>query len=307
LERITVFRPHKAGDRYWELIEPYWLPLNDTWSRGVATLWEFKACVADFRVGLLIAAYAVVVSPPIQAIVVRHDVDDIAFLEFAQRFPAVASVRCADRSCGLGAESTLIDPRWLLTAAHVATTLRRGDTAEIGGAAYPIERVVLHPEWQSEADIHVDIALVKLAQPVADIAPVPLYSGTDEVGMLAVFVGRGGTGTGLTGPVTEDLRLRAATNRVESVVGDSLLRFRFDSPGEPDVTELEGISGPGDSGGPAFVERDGALYVIGVGVGQNARPANGKRGHYKVLELYTRVSAFAGWVRNTLAEAEQRD
>jgi len=255
----------------------------------------------------LMAVYAAVVSLPVEAIVVRHDVDDTEFLEFAQRFPAVASVRCADGSCGLGAESTLIDPLWLLTAAHVATDLRPGDTAEIGGMIYPIERVVLHPDWRSEVDIYVDIALLKLARPVAGIAPVPLYSDTDEVGMLAIFVGRGGTGTGLTGPVREDLRLRAATNRVESVVGDSLLRFRFDSPGEPDVTELEGISGPGDSGGPAFIERDGALYVVGVSVGQNARPANGNRGHYKVLELYTRVSAFAGWLSATLSEAERRE
>jgi hypothetical protein len=251
--------------------------------------------------------YAVVASSPAAAIVIRHDVDDSKFVELAQRFPAVASVRCADGSCGLGAESTLIDARWLLTAAHVATALRQGDIAEIGGEVYPIERVVLHPDWHSEADIHVDIALVKLARPVADVAPVTLYSGADEVGMLAVFVGRGGTGTGLTGPVAEDLRLRAATNRVESAVNDSLLRFRFDAPGEPGVTELEGISGPGDSGGPALIERDGALFVIGVGVGQNARPADGKRGHYKVLEFYTRVSTFAAWVRTTLSEDETRD
>ena len=28
-------RATKAGDRYWALIEPSWLRLNDTWSRGV--------------------------------------------------------------------------------------------------------------------------------------------------------------------------------------------------------------------------------------------------------------------------------
>jgi len=28
-------RVEKAGDRYWALIEPVWIPLNDTWSRGV--------------------------------------------------------------------------------------------------------------------------------------------------------------------------------------------------------------------------------------------------------------------------------
>ena len=28
-------RAEKAGDRYWTLIDPHWIPLNDTWSRGV--------------------------------------------------------------------------------------------------------------------------------------------------------------------------------------------------------------------------------------------------------------------------------
>jgi hypothetical protein len=29
-------RAEEAGDRYWTLIEPVWIPLNDTWSRGVS-------------------------------------------------------------------------------------------------------------------------------------------------------------------------------------------------------------------------------------------------------------------------------
>jgi hypothetical protein len=131
-----------------------------------------------------------------------------------------------------------------------------------------------------------------LAEPVTGVVPARLYTDADEVGLAVTFVGRGGTGTGLTGPVEEDLSLRAATNRVESLVFDG---------DDADVTELEGISGPGDSGGPAFLEREGVLYVVGVGVGQNARPTNGRRGHYGVLEFYTRVSTFAGWIRSVLS------
>jgi hypothetical protein len=52
----------------------------------------------------------------------------------------------------------------------------------------------------------------------------------------------------------EDRRLRAATNRVEKADGP-FLQFRFDAPEDPNVTDLEGISGPGDSGGPAYIER----------------------------------------------------
>jgi hypothetical protein len=258
--------------------------------------------VAEVVCSVAVGICAALCTVPVEGIAVRHDVDDSKFLALAQRYEQVAAVRCADGSCGLGAESTLIDRLWLLTAAHVAAELKPGDPAEIGGVTFPIERVVLHPDWRGPTDVKVDIALVRLSAPVTGIAPANLYTGTDEIGMVATFVGHGGTGTGLTGYTHEDRRLRAATNRVESVVDGSILRFRFDAPGDPDVTDLEGISGPGDSGGPAFAERDGVLYVIGVGVGQNARPADGQRGHYKVLELYTRVSSFAGWIRSTLEQ-----
>ena len=256
---------------------------------------------------LFAAICASIISAPVLAIAVRHDVDDSAFIELAQRFPAVAAVRCADGSCGLGAESTLIDPRWLLTAAHVAASLearrsRRNWRCRLSDRA---RRTLPRLARRSRHSCRRCTRRAGVA--VTGIAPAKVYDGMDEVGMVAFFVGRGGTGTGLTGYVSEDGRIRAATNRVESVINDSMLRFRFDAPGDPDVTELEGISGPGDSGGPAFVERNGTVYVIGVGVGQNAAPANGQRGHYKVLELYTRVSAFAGWIRSTLAGIETPD
>jgi secreted trypsin-like serine protease len=76
--------------------------------------------------------------------------------------------------------------------------------------------------------------------------------------------------------------------------------FRFDAPGDPDVTELEGVSGDGDSGGPAYLERDGTIYVVGVGSAQDAKPVDKKLGHYGVLEMYPRVSSFAPWIRATL-------
>ena len=93
--------------------------------------------------------------------------------------------------------------------------------------------------------------------------------------------------------------MRAATNRVERAEG-SLLQFRFDAPGDPGATELEGISGPGDSGGPAYAETDGVRYVIGVSSAQDSRPADRKVGRYGVLEFYARVSHFADWIERTM-------
>jgi hypothetical protein len=244
---------------------------------------------------------ALVANAPTRAIVMRHDRDEPLFLELATKFPATVTVRRADGRNGLGDQGTLIAPQWVLTAAHVAAELGAGDFAEVGGTTYRIDSAIRHPEWRSNADIKVDIALLKLTEDVAGVAPAALYTATDELGMVLTFVGRGGNATGLTGPVAEHRHLRAATNRVETVEA-SLLRFRFDAPGEPGITELEGVSGPGDSGGPAFLERDGHFYCVGVISAQDSRPADRQQGRYKVLEYYPRVSHFAAWLRQTMAD-----
>lgn len=237
---------------------------------------------------------------PVRAIVTRHDRDDRAFLELARQYPSTAKLRPASRPNGPGDTGTLIAREWVLTAAHVAAGLKAGDVVEIAGATHAIAAIVRHPEWQTNADIRVDIALVRLTEPVTATEPVRIYDRDDEAGMIATFVGRGGNGTGLTGPSAEDRQLRAATNRVERADG-SLLQFRFDAPGDPGVTDLEGISGPGDSGGPAYVDLAGVRYVIGVSSGQDSRPAGRKVGHYAVLEYYPRVSHFRAWIAETMA------
>ena len=67
-------------------------------------------------------------------------------------------------------------------------------------------------------------------------------------------------GTGLTGPTDGDGRLRAATNVIDNVDGNYFL-FSFSPPEDPSATDLEGIGGPGDSGGPAFIGIPAAVPV----------------------------------------------
>jgi hypothetical protein len=254
---------------------------------------------------------ACLVSTSVQAIIIRHDRDKQRFLNLGKRYPSTVTLRRTDGQNGLGGEGTLIAARWVLTAAHVATDLGPDDLVEVRGKIYRIKQVVCHPDWHKDADMPTDIALVQLAEPVTDVVPARPYSGTDEEGMIATFVGRGGIGTGLTGPVTEDRRIRAATNRVESTrdvfpalakhAEGSQLRFRFDAPGDPHVTPLEGISGPGDSGGPAYIKLRGVLYVIGVSSGQDNRPT--RQGRYGVFEYYVRVSHFSNWIYHVIETA----
>jgi hypothetical protein len=237
----------------------------------------------------------------VDAIVTRHDREEQAFIDLAAKFPATATFRPATKRTGLKGMGTLISPRWVLTAGHVAEILKPGDFADLGGTSYEIEAIILHPDWhgfQRLEDYRTDIALVQLRRAVSDVAPARLYIGSNEAGMTVTFVGRGRYGTGLTGPATYTNDLRAATNRVEKAEGP-YLQFRFDAPNDPGVTLLEGISGDGDSGGPAYIELDGETYVIGVSSAQDPRPADRKIGHYGVLEFYPRVSYFADWIQAT--------
>lgn len=243
--------------------------------------------------GLFLILWAIVSVDPVQAIVTRHDVNDASYLQDEGRYSAVFDF--FDQRGGVG---TLIAPQWALTVAHVAQDIPQGHRVTIAGETYQVQQVVLHPTWQSES--FVDIGLVQLDRAVVNVTPIPLYERDDERGKIVTLVGRGDTGTGLTGPAIRDHQLRAATNKVERVEGDMLV-FRFDAPTDENVTPLEGISGPGDSGGPAFIELDGSPTIAGLSVAQDS--AGRERGTYGVWEFYTRVSPQVEWIQTTMRTA----
>ncbi|MCI0489843.1 MAG: serine hydrolase [Blastocatellia bacterium] len=222
------------------------------------------------------------------AIIVRHDRKDADYLRLAERYPSVGFV-------GRDGEGTLIAPQWVLTAAHVASGIPQSARhVEFEGVKYRVEQILIHPDWSGRGP-H-DIALLKLVEPVKAVKPVSIYTATDEAGQVITFVGRGDTGTGLTGPKIQDRKKRAATNKVERA-DQQWLYFTFDDPAT--ATDLEGISGPGDSGGPALIEKDGKTYTLGVSVW--GRPGKNGRGTYGAKEGYARVSSYHEWITAALS------
>jgi hypothetical protein len=218
------------------------------------------------------------------AVIVRHDRTDDETLKAGAPFTMVGFVP-------RGAGCTLIAPAWAATAAHVAKSIQPGSLIHFGDVRAVVKRTVIHPhgdEPSAGVPPDVDLALIEFTAPVAGITPATLYRSTDEVNQLVHIVGYGDTGNPRSGVIRTDNRRRAVTNHV-SEARPVRLMVRFDEP--PNGTPLEGVGGPGDSGGPALIVKGTAVLLAGVSSGSMGPP-----GKYGLVDVYTRVSAQAAWI-----------
>ena len=244
------------------------------------------------RVPGVLAAAVIVIVLGLQhaaAVVIRHDRTDADALAAGAPFDAVGRVQ-PDGGC------TLVAPRWAVTAAHVAASMPAGARVTFGANSYPVARVVLHPESAATPGVppEVDLALLELAEPVRDVDPIPLYRGRSEQGATLTIVGYGDFGTPRAALRRGDGRRRAVTNAVHDA-GPRRLFLRFDGP--PAGTPLEGVGGPGDSGGPALIQEGGSWRLAGV----SSASMDGRPGQYGVVDVYTRVSAYLAWIDAAMA------
>ncbi len=218
------------------------------------------------------------VAAPAGAILIRSDRDDAEYLELATRYTAAIRLEAAD------GEGTLIAPRWILTAAHVARALQAAKATRIpiAGKAHEIAAVYVHPGGE-------DIALLFLKYAADDVEPAPIHRNADEKGKPVSVVGHGRPGRIGAAPAAADGKARAAINTVDRVEPRALgLRIKP----HDEASDLQGALGPGDTGGPAFLEAEGRASIAGV-----ARGAEGE------WQLYARVSAYADWIDRTMLEA----
>jgi secreted trypsin-like serine protease len=241
---------------------------------------------------MLVAGFAVSsVASEARAIIVRGDVPQEAVLCKHNDYPEVVGLLEA-RAVG-----TLIHPQWILTAAHVAENLDEapnGRDADIAGGANRIAEIVVHPGWDSEAlgDPEVfDLALLRLERPVSPDVTVQMYTGGRESDSIVQLCGWGRTGDGLDPDLIMDGRFRCGENRVDGV--EPRLRFRFDEPASARPVPLEAVSGPGDSGGPAFIIEDGVRYLSGVSSFQQDEV---EPGIFGVTENYERIADHVDWI-----------
>lgn len=250
------------------------------------------------------------------AVVIRDDVDDSEYRVPSSEFPALVDMP------GEG-HGVLIAPQWVLTAAHVLPQHAGPWQVVIDGTPREVEHAVIHPGNKAlpqalidqamasgEAMLIVvflassdDIAVVKLSQPVTDVAPVALYRGSDEPGQIVKIVGKGATGTGATGHDPRGpnrTELRRAYNRATSAY-DRWLCYLFDEPAS--ALPLEGILGNGDSGSPVLIQAEDQWRLAGLaswkvvqGHVMTARP-----GRYGQITCNVRLSHYVEWIEGVMS------
>jgi chymotrypsin len=253
---------------------------------------------------------------PAGAVVIRDDVADAEYRVAPAHFAALVDLPDAGHG-------VLIAPQWVVTVAHAlpACEVARRHV-ELNGIRREVERIVVHPGYHKPAQALLDnalatwdwtlfvaalaaaddLALLRLAQPVDDVAPVAIHRDGDEFGKPVRLLGKGATGTGASGFDFGDPQrtaLREAQNTVSSAHGRWLC-YVFDRA--PAALPREGGSGSGDSGGPLLIDSGGEWRVAGLtswtappGTDRAQRP-----GRYGQVSCNVRLGHYAPWIDSVI-------
>jgi uncharacterized protein (TIGR03382 family) len=169
---------------------------------------------------------------------------------------------------------TLIAPRVVLTAAHCVADATRVDV-RFGSSAYVGTQIaasewLAHPNYDSRR-LSNDIALVRLSEPPPEgVVPIPYLPSalalTDvDLGTELEFVGFGEDEAGIAGTkltVRNQLDWLCDSDRACYFEWQGLQVWAAKYTLCHDM--VPGGTCSGDSGGPAFLERDSQEYVVGV-------------------------------------------
>ena len=198
----------------------------------------------------------------------------------------------------------LIHREWVLTAAHCVTEgvvvqpaasvdvmVNFHRKSENNGIRRDVQAIVVHPGWNPTNNDN-DIALLRLAEPIDDVAPVMLAQPADaaifEPGDTSRVMGWGATSSG--GP-SSDVLLQVdvpivAQQTCNDAYGGSITE-RMICAGVPEG----GIdSCQGDSGGPLVVNDNASWKQVGVvSFGRGCAGPN-------AYGVYARVTEFIAWI-----------
>ena len=252
---------------------------------------------------------------PSSAIIIRHDVGPTRYEVRESSYPSVFFLEQQGNRKVCAA--TVIHQQWALTAAHCVEQTLLGNTLAngrdfavlVGGQDREIDAVIIHPEFDIENAADVDLALLRFKQASTTPRAMPLHLQELEPDSIVTLLGWGYFGLGTTGRQYNDGSLRLARNRITDV--DRRFKIRFDDPRDraSQALPLEGVPSLGDSGGPALLENEDGLFLIGITVGEVT--VNGfweeTQGEYGAIAIYEIVALQLDWIETVIGSSAPFD
>jgi len=234
--------------------------------------------------------------------------------------------------------AALIDPEWVVTAAHCAALGELSQTADdievlVGqpqlssneGQRIPVTQIVIHPAF-NPLTYQADIALLKLAYPVTQATVSVAQPGTtlDAAGIMATLIGWGETYDPDNLPIAQEAPIPGKPDQLREVllpiISNEVCAQHYDGVLYDGIIRREETLYPtmlcagypeggkdscwGDSGGPLVVQKPNGEWTL-VGI-VNINGDHNKGGFCAEPELetmYTRVSAFQYFIETTLANS----
>lgn len=192
---------------------------------------------------------------------------------------------------------TLIADRLVLTAAHCVTPnsdsmivyFGRDFTSMDKSLVRPVVKSIVHPNYNSNREDMHDLALIRFSGSLpSGFAPAPLLTDLSSVkkGTRVIVAGYGlnwawgiKRGSGILR--TTDLKVaKPLYGRTELMLDQSIRK---------------GICS-GDSGGPAYLEINGRLHLMGVASRGDSLPTVLTPKCF-ILSIFSRVDAFSTWIQ----------
>ncbi len=222
---------------------------------------------------------------------------------------ALIDANQGDNLLGQFCAGSLVEPRWIVTAAHcvnnsdpndVDVGVGMHDLSANNGARIRAEQIIVHPEY-NPATSENDIALVRLSEPAnvtpIDLALPPVMNDLSEGDLLRV-VGWGNMSA--SGSLFPNILQQVdvpfvsnadcnASNAYDGLITDTMLCAGDMANGGIDACQ-------GDSGGPLMSFFNDSWHLSGVvswghGCAQPNRPG-----------VYTRAGEFVNWVNQEISE-----
>jgi secreted trypsin-like serine protease len=213
---------------------------------------------------------------------------DEKYIEYGSKFHSVVKLCCFDGkglSCG---SAVVIDPHWIITAAHVVENCHSW-TVSIGQEKFNIKNIIIHHNYKSNIFGYNDIALGYMEIPIKLENYPKIYNTNDEMNKVCAIAGWGFTGTFETGVRISDGKKRAGSNIIDRIERGVLVCSA--SKKQQKTTQLEYLICSGDSGGGLFINNKLA------GINSSVIGNDGKSDStYGDESCHTRLSLHNEWI-----------